>query len=94
MDWQVYIITCSDGSLYTGITTDIQRRLNEHGNGSGAKYFRGRSPVKVVYLEGDHDRSSASRREYEIKCLNRQQKDVLVASTANQVHIYQPQTAT
>ncbi|PLX82435.1 MAG: GIY-YIG nuclease family protein [Desulfuromonas sp.] len=69
MNWQVYIILCSDRSLYTGITTDVERRLAQHAAGTGAKYFRGRTPERVVYREGGHTRSSASRREYEIKRL-------------------------
>ena len=67
MNWQVYIILCSDESLYTGITTDIDRRFCDHAEGRGAKYFRGRQPVKVVYLEKDHTRSSASKRELRSK---------------------------
>ena len=81
-DWQVYIILCSDQSLYTGITNDMARRLAQHQAGEGAKYFRGRRPLKVVYLEGDHDRSSASRREAEIKRLSRAQKLRLIASVS------------
>lgn len=84
MDWQVYIIRCSDGSLYTGITRDIERRLSQHGSSAGAKYFRGRSPEAVVYLEGGHDRSSASRREAQIKQLRRTDKLRLISSPANE----------
>ena len=76
--WQVYMILCSDNSLYTGITTDIVRRFNQHRLGTGAKYFRGRSPQQVVYLESDHDRSSASRREAAIKKLSRAEKQLLI----------------
>jgi putative endonuclease len=67
--WQVYMILCSDRSLYTGITTDVERRFAEHASGRGAKYFRGREPVTLVYLEGGHDRASASRREASLKKL-------------------------
>lgn len=74
MNWQVYIIRCSDDSLYTGITTDIDRRFIEHVEGKGAKYFRGRHPVEVVYLENGHTRSSASKREIQIKTMNRSEK--------------------
>ena len=84
MDWQVYIIRCSDGSLYTGITRDIERRLAQHGSSAGAKYFRGRRPEAVVYLEGGHDRSSASRREAQIKQLRRTDKLRLISSPANE----------
>lgn len=78
MSWHVYIIRCSDDSLYTGITTDIQRRLREHQSARGAKYFRGRRPLAVVYLESGHDRGSASRREAQIKLLRREAKELLI----------------
>lgn len=80
MTWFVYIIEASDGSLYTGITTDVERRFAQHLSGTGAKYFRGRSPVKVVYTEADHDRGSASVREAAIKKLTREQKQQLIVS--------------
>lgn len=83
MDWQVYIILCSDKTLYTGITTDLQRRFNQHASGRGAKYFRGRRPVQVVYQEGSHTRSSASTRELEIKKLSRGEKQLLISSPMN-----------
>lgn len=82
--WSVYIILASDNSLYTGITTDIKRRWMQHcGAVGGARYFRGRTPKKLVYLEEAHDRSSASRREAEIKKLARPQKLALLASPEN-----------
>lgn len=75
MQWFVYIIRASDGRLYTGITTDVQRRFDEHGRpGKGARFFRGRRPVKVVYTETHPDRSSALKREAAIKNLNRDEK--------------------
>ncbi len=77
MNWQVYIILCSDNTLYTGITTDLARRLRMHAEGKGARYFRGRRPEKVVYLETGHTRSSASRREAEIKKLTPAAKRLL-----------------
>lgn len=80
MNWQVYIILCSDDSLYTGITTDVERRFAQHLGGTGAKYFRGRSPLRLVYLEDGHDRSSASRREVQIKGLRTEAKRWLIAS--------------
>jgi putative endonuclease len=77
--WFVYMIESSDASIYTGITTDVERRLQEHGAGrAGAKYFRGREPLSVVYQEGGHDRSSATRREAELKRLTRAQKLALI----------------
>ena len=63
MDWTVYIIRCDDDSLYTGVTTDLERRFREHRDlPRGAKYFKGRKPQQVVYREHGHDRSSACRR--------------------------------
>ena len=79
MNWQVYIILCSDDSLYTGITTDVERRFAQHLAGTGAKYFRSRSPRRIVYLESGHNRSSASRREVEIKRLRPADKRLLIA---------------
>lgn len=79
--WSLYIIEASDASLYTGITTDVERRFDEHRLGlKGAKYFNGRSPVEVVYREDGHNRSSASRREAEIKKMSRREKQSLIAS--------------
>lgn len=78
--WSLYIIEASDASLYTGITTDVERRFDEHQSGNkGAKYFNGRSPVRVVYREDGHTRSSASQREAEIKKLSREAKNRLIA---------------
>ena len=78
LNWQVYILLCSDNSLYTGITTDITRRFQQHVDGCGAKYFRGRQPLQVVYLEAEHSRASASRREAFIKRLKRAEKEHLL----------------
>ncbi|HEY6837459.1 MAG TPA: GIY-YIG nuclease family protein [Geobacteraceae bacterium] len=84
-NWQVYLIECSDGTLYTGITTDIDRRLYQHAHGEGAKYFRGRRPQRLMYLEGGHSRSSAGKREIEIKRLTRADKWSLLASPINEL---------
>lgn len=73
-----YILKCSDGSYYTGWTTDLERRVREHNSGRGAKYTRGRRPVKLIYQESFSDKGSAMRREYEIKKLNRAQKESLL----------------
>ncbi|MDG2500952.1 MAG: GIY-YIG nuclease family protein [Porticoccaceae bacterium] len=79
--WYVYMLRASDQSLYTGITTDLERRLAEHQSGkAGAKYFRGRSAVEMVYSECADDRSAASVREAAIKKLSRAQKLALVAN--------------
>jgi putative endonuclease len=81
MNWSVYIIESDDNSYYTGITTDVERRFVEHGAGRlGAKFFNGRTPVKIVYQEAGHTRSSASKREAEIKKLTRSQKQAFIAS--------------
>ncbi|EIC28776.1 MULTISPECIES: GIY-YIG nuclease family protein [Methylomicrobium] len=85
MTWFVYIILCSDDSLYTGITNDVQRRFEQHAGGRGAKYFNGRRPERFVYLETGHDRSSATRRELRLKKLSRPQKTRLIASEANRI---------
>lgn len=85
LTWYVYIILCSDKSLYTGITTDVERRFAQHVAGTGAKYFRGRTPYRLVYLEGGHDRSSASRREAQIKKLRSSDKWLLFAAPENRV---------
>jgi len=79
--WFVYMIQADDGAYYTGITTDVERRFKEHsGGGRGARYFRGRKPVAVVYKESGHTRSSACQREAAIKKLKREQKQVLIDS--------------
>jgi putative endonuclease len=83
LNWHVYIILCSDDTLYTGITTDIERRMRQHALGQGAKYFRGRRPERLLYLEGGHDRSSASKRELSIKKMKRSEKQQLVESQSS-----------
>ncbi len=88
-EWFVYVVKCSDGSLYTGIATDVERRFSEHqamqqpagAAKRGAKYFLGRRPLAVVYREGGHNRSSASRREAEIKKLTALQKQRLITTS-------------
>lgn len=74
----VYILKCKDGSLYTGITTDLERRLEEHKNGTGAKYTRGKKAGNIVYSEKKRNRSTASRREAEIKSWTRAEKLALI----------------
>lgn len=76
----IYIIECSDGSLYTGYTTDLERRMKEHNSNSGAKYTRGRTPVSLVYYEEYNNRSDATKRECEIKKLRKEQKVLLICS--------------
>ena len=77
--WHVYIIRCDDGSLYTGISTDVGKRFREHRESPrGARYFGGRKPVEVVWCEAGHSRSSAGRREAAIKKLSRSEKIHLI----------------
>ena len=81
MDWTVYIIRCNDNTLYTGVTTELARRFEEHRNHPrGAKYFNGRTPIEVVFSEDGHSRSSACQREAAIKKLSREEKLCLIAN--------------
>ena len=82
-DWQVYIIQTKTGKFYTGITIDIKRRWNQHKNKKGAKYFRLENPQEVVFIEGCKNRSEATKREYEIKRLNRNEKLKLIQKERN-----------
>ena len=70
----VYILSCSDNTLYTGWTNDLEKRINVHSSGKGAKYTRGRLPVKLVYFEKFNDKKLAMKREYAIKQLSREEK--------------------
>ena len=72
--WYVYILECSDGTLYTGITTDLDKRLKTHNNGKGAKYTKTRLPVALKASFEAEDRSKASKEEYRIKQLTRKEK--------------------
>ena len=79
--WYVYIVRCRDNSCYTGITTDIQRRLVEHNSpGNGAKYTRARQPVALIYHEQVSSRSAAAKREHEIKKMTHSAKEDLASS--------------
>ena len=78
MPWYVYILRCGDGTLYTGATDDVDRRLAAHRAGRGAKYTRGRGPLELVYVEEQLDKSAALRREWEIKRLRREQKEQMI----------------
>lgn len=81
MSWYVYLLRCSDGSLYAGITTNLVRRVDEHNRGkAGAKYTRGRRPVVLVWSEMAADRAAASRREHGLKALGREGKEELLRS--------------
>lgn len=76
--WYLYILRCGDGSLYTGITTDVEGRLSQHRAGKGAKYTRGRGPLEVVYTEECEDHSAALKRELAVKALPREEKEKLI----------------
>ncbi|PSP96449.1 endonuclease [Halobacteriales archaeon QS_5_70_17] len=78
----VYVLQCGDGTLYTGYTTDVQRRLAEHRDDRGAKYTRGRGPLDLVHVERYASRSAAMSREREIKSLRRAEKDRLIDGSA------------
>ena len=80
--WHVYIVRCSDNSLYTGIAIDVDRRVDEHNNQAlGAKYTRARRPVKLVHTENVASRSEAASRESVIKKLSKQEKERLISSS-------------
>ncbi|MBL4741261.1 MAG: GIY-YIG nuclease family protein [Sneathiella sp.] len=87
MSWIVYILKCGDGSLYTGITNDVVKRLAVHRAGKGAKYTKGRGPLTLLYQEPHSNRSEASKREIVIKKLNKQEKLKLIATVDNQASI-------
>lgn len=80
MSWTVYILECADQTLYTGITNDLERRLAQHHAGRGAKYTKGRAPLKLLYQEACENRSLASKREIQIKALSRAKKIALINS--------------
>ena len=83
-NWYLYILRCKDGTLYTGITTDVDKRLEAHRSGKGAKYTRGRSPLELVYRETCGSHSEALKRERKIKSLTREDKEKLLESEENQ----------
>ena len=86
MMYRLYILRCKDGTLYTGITTDLERRINEHNTSVvGAKYTRGRRPAKLVFSRNFRNRSNASKEEARIKKLSRAEKLVLIRKRASGV---------
>ena len=76
--WYLYILRCSDGTLYTGITTDVEVRLEAHRSGKGAKYTRGRGPLELVYREQCEDHSHALKRELAVKSMTKEEKKKLI----------------
>lgn len=83
MSWTLYILRCADDTLYTGITKDLNTRLQAHNAGKGAKYTRGRGPVEVVWFESDLSETQARTREYEMKKLSRQDKLNLIQTPSS-----------
>ena len=82
-----YILQCKDGSLYTGWTNDIEKRLGDHRSGRGARYTKGRGPLELIYLEVSDSRSQAMRREAWIKRLTRQKKLILIQNSGWKEHL-------
>jgi putative endonuclease len=78
--WYLYIVECSDGNFYTGITTDISNRIAAHNSGKGAKYTSGRCPVRLVYSAEFPDKSMASKEEFRVKKLSRAEKKNLLST--------------
>lgn len=81
MSWFLYIIKCADGTLYTGVTTDIERRLREHNSGKGGKYTRTRTPVILVHSEVYQTRAKAMSREAQLKGWTKSEKKALIEKT-------------
>ena len=77
--WSVYLIRCSDGSLYTGITNNVEKRFKAHAAGKGSKYVKARRPLKLVFSQEVGNRAEASKIEYAVKQLNKAQKEKIVA---------------
>ena len=82
--WFVYMLECADGSLYTGVSNDLARRVETHNAGKGAKYTRSRLPVKLVYTETAPDRGEALKKEIKMKQLSREEKLALLTSVPDQ----------
>ena len=82
MTWHCYLLECADNTLYCGITNDLNKRIAAHNSGEGAKYTRGRTPVRLVYAENCEDKSAALKREMQIKSLSREKKRTLIQMTA------------
>lgn len=85
--WYLYILHCKDNTLYTGITTDVGKRLEAHRSGKGAKYTRGRGPLELVYTECCGNHSQALKRELQIKALSREEKQRLIAASGREENV-------
>ena len=77
--YYIYIVRCQDDTYYTGFTNNIEKRIRAHNEKKGAKYTRGRTPVKLIYYEEFESKTEALKREYEVKKLSRKQKELLVS---------------
>jgi len=84
-NWFVYIVRCSDGTLYTGITVDLQKRVDRHNSRKGAKYTSTRTPVVLVWSQPSETRSTASKEEWRIKQLSRTEKLALIDNPVNDI---------
>jgi len=80
LNWYVYILSCSDGTYYTGITNNLKKRIKTHNSGKGSKYTRSRLPVFFVYIKTSENRSTASKEEYRIKSLKKSEKIKLISN--------------
>lgn len=83
--WYLYILKCGDGTLYTGITNDLEKRLEAHRSGKGAKYTRGRGPLELMYQESCDSHGEALRREYSVKRLSREEKLSLISQRKSDI---------
>lgn len=81
--WYLYLLRCGDGTLYTGITTDVGKRLEAHRTGKGAKYTKGRGPLQLAYAEACGSHSDALKRELAVKKMSRQEKECLIKSVCD-----------
>ncbi|MCF7874598.1 MAG: GIY-YIG nuclease family protein [Candidatus Omnitrophica bacterium] len=88
--WYIYILKCSDGKLYTGSTTDIERRLKEHNRKKGGGFTRGRLPIKLAYKESCQNRSEAQKREAQIKKWTREKKLALINRDLSKIKGHNP----
>ncbi|MGM9603569.1 MAG: GIY-YIG nuclease family protein [Faecousia sp.] len=86
--WQLYLLRCGDGTLYTGIAVDAQKRLLVHRSGKGAKYTRGRGPLELVYTETCSTHSEALKRELAVKAMTREEKEALIAKGHGQSRVF------
>jgi putative endonuclease len=87
VNWRLYVVRCSDDTLYTGITNDLERRINEHNTSKrGAKYTKTRRPVELIYYESYKNRSAAQQAEYAFKKLKREQKEKKIQESHNDIH--------